>query len=844
MTLPRVREGLTIQPISPTEYVVKRADSREYFSIGPQEACLLEMLNGQHGFDDIQATFEFHFQSTLSEADLREFIAAVEPLGLFRPTAKTSAKSSTSTSRSTSSESDVSELASESTIVEAANNATELRSKDRSKKENADKEPAVKKKKTSLRDQSLFYFRVPLCDPDVFLGKLVKVIPFVWTRGFLFVAACLILAALSITISSSRQLAAGVSDIQGLGDAICFIVVIVVCTSMHETAHGATLKHFGGEVHDSGLMLMFFTPCMYCNVSDAWLLPDKWKRLAITAAGAICDLCVWALAVFVWRVTVPGVLVNKLALFTMAMCGARSLMNFNPLLRLDGYYLLSDWLSIPNLRPRAMDYWMGHMRWFLWGAARPPWVPENRILLIYGFVCWAFALTFLNVIFVQFFEYMGGQFGLTGLVLVCLLLSFACRRVFKGLFESELSIMLKTRHGRTTIWAVGILAALALLFFVPVRSTTSGDFEVRPGNIVQVHVPVGGVVEQIFVEDGCVVEEGQTIAELKSTSLESDIIKTEDVVREVEANLRRLKAGARPEELEAATDRVRRLTEWYELGAEELQQAKLAHEQELLVQDHRIREITAELENARQDIVHSENLYRQGALAGAQLRQQRLQVLQIESKLAQTQASMTAAKATGVKSKQAEISRRAQELADAKDRLELLQAGSRPEEIAAEEARLERASHELAFQKSRLEKLKLVAPTSGIFSAPRLKERIGLAVLQDSLFCTIEKPETSRVEIAVSEDEAALLKPGQPVTLKARAIPFETFEATVEGISPVALKGTTGENTVLVHCQIQNPDGRLKSGMTGFGRVTRGWNTIGVMLITKGIRYLRTEFWW
>jgi HlyD family secretion protein len=341
-----------------------------------------------------------------------------------------------------------------------------------------------------------------------------------------------------------------------------------------------------------------------------------------------------------------------------------------------------------------------------------------------------------------------------------------------------------------------------------------------------------------------VVEEGQTIAELKSSSLESDIIETEDTVREVEANLRRLKAGARPWELEAAKDRVRRLTEWYELGADELQQARLAHEQELLVQDHRIREITAELENARQDIEHSENLYRQGALAGAQLRQQRLQLLQIESRLAQTQASMTASKATGVKSKEAAISLRAQEMADAKDRLQILQAGSRPEEIAAKEARLERAAHELAFQRSRLDKLTLVAPTSGIFSAPRLKERIGLAVLQDSLFCTIEKPETSRFEIAVKEDEAALLKPGQPATLKARAIPFEAFKATVEGISPVALKGTTGEYSVTVHCQIQNPDGRLESGMTGFGRVTRGWNTIGMMLLTKGIRYLRTEFWW
>lgn len=106
-------------------------------------------------------------------------------------------------------------------------------------------------------------------------------------------------------------------------------------------------------------------------------------------------------------------------------------------------------------------------------------------------------------------------------------------------------------------------------------------------------------------------------------------------------------------------------------------------------------------------------------------------------------------------------------------------------------------------------------------------------------------PETSRVEISVSEDEAAYLKAGQAVTLKARAIPFETFEAKVEGISATAIRTTTvGHKVVLVHCQIENADGRLKSGMTGFGRISRGWNTIGTFISTRGVRYLRTEFWW
>lgn len=811
-SLPSVRNDLTIQAISDAEYVVKRAASREYFSVGPQEAFLLSHFDGSYSADEICTAFRQHFGTPLSDSDLDEFIAAVRPMGLFADPDTSDGSQSTP----------------------SASSGSESRSS-----------PKPSPKKTILQDQSLLYFRIPLFDPDESLGKLVRLVPFLWTKGFLLVAGLMVIGALSITISSGTQLAAGVASMNTWGDAICFLMVVIICASVHEAAHGATLKHFGGEVHDSGILMMFFTPCMYCNVSDAWLLSDKWKRLAITAAGGISDLCLWALGVFAWRLTVIGSPLNQLALSVVTMCGARSLLNFNPLLRLDGYYLLSDWLSIPNLRTRSMDHWMGTLRWLLWGATPPPAIQNHRVLLLYGLICWSFALTFLNIIFVRFFEYMGGQFGIIGLLFVGLLLTFACRRVFHGLFESELLIMLKSRPGRTTLWGIALAVSLLLLFAFPVRSTTGGDFEVRPGSVVQIHAPVGGIISQIHVEDGSVVQEGQLIAELTSSTLESEILKTQDLLTEIEANLKRLKSGTRREEIDAATDRVRRLTEWYDLGAEELRQAKLAHEQDLLVQEHRVREFTAELNNARQDLQHSEYLYRQGALAGAQLRQQRLEIMQVESRLAQVQAALSGARAMGVRAKEAEISRRAQELADATSRLQLLQAGSRPEEIAAEEARRERASHELAFQKSRFEKLKIVASTSGIFSAPRLKERLGMAVAADSLFGTIEKPETSRVEIAVSEDEAMHLRAGQPVSLKARAIPFETFEATVESISPSAQKQVaTGQNSVIVHCQIRNPDGRLKPGMTGFGKVISGKNTMGMILLTRGIRYFRTEFWW
>ena len=830
-SLPCVRNGLTIRAVSANEYVVKRSDRREYFSIGPQEACLLELLDGTNSAEKIRFAFESKFNEPLTEDDLQEFIQAIEPMGLLQDQAGPQSR--------TGADCGSPWQASEVTIASRVDHDS-----DSSASTDASRQKKTLKKRL-LNGQSWVFFRIPLFNPDALLAGLVRWVPFVWTKGFLFLASLTMVSAFCVMVSSSHLLSAGIPTSPGIVDAVLFLMVMLACTTCHEIAHGATLKHYGGEVPEIGLLFMFFTPCMYCNVSDAWLIPDKWKRLAITAAGGICDLCLWAAAVFVWRVTVIGSSVNYFAFMVLTICGGRSLLNINPLLRLDGYYLLSDWLSIPNLRPRAMDYWMSHMRWMLWGSAKPPSLPDGRKLLIYGLMCWVFAIIFLDLIFLQFFEYMGGQFGITGLLFVCLLIAFGFRRVFKGFFTSELGTMLKTRPGRTSIWAVGLLSIAGMLFLVPVKSTTSGEFEVRPGSVIQLHVPVTGIVQKVFAEDGTMVERGQLLAVLKSPDLEASVIKTEDLLREVEANLARLKAGTRPEEITAQKERVRRSQEWYEAGLAELQQFKAAHDQEMLIQQHRVTEIKAELENAKQELVNSENLYRQGALAGAQLRSEKLQLLQLESRLAQTNAAITAAEAIGVRAREAEVTSRLQSLEQEKDRLLLLEAGSRPEDVAAEEARHERVQHELEFLLTQRGKLELRAPADGMFVAPRLGERLGLVAMQDTLFGTVEQPGSSRVEISVSEDDAAHVKPGQPVTLKARAIPFETFEAVVEGISATATKtDAMGQNFVVVHCQIKDPDGRLKSGMTGFGRILRGWNSIGMILLTKGIRYLRTEFWW
>lgn len=836
LKIPRLRDDLTIQAISQTEYVIKRRDSREYFSVGAAEAWFIQQLQDQRSFAEIAKGYREKFEDTLTESDFSEFLGALDDMGLIQkaPARNTGTAGAVRSSGKATTAAAVTATPSAGTVPAKSEPVSDIGA--------ATKTPRTK---WWPGGQSALFFRLPLFDPDQFLGRLVRVVPFLWTRAFLVLTAIVVVAAFCVMTSRASELALGLPATPGWRDAILFIAVMIACTSAHEIAHGATLKRFGGEVHDTGLLFMFFMPCMYCNVSDAWLLPDKWKRLLITAAGGLCDLWGWALGVFCWRITQPGTDINHVAFFALTICGGRSLLNFNPLLRLDGYYLLSDWLSIPNLRTRSLDYWMAHMRWFLWGAERPPSVPERRIFLIYGFMCWVFAIIFLDIVFLQFAGYFGGQFGVTGLILISLILAYALRRVFQGFFSSEFAVMLKSRPNRRSVWAAGILALTILLFLVPVKFTASGKFEVRPGGVVQLHVPVSGTLQNILVDDGSLVEKGQVVAELRSSSLDSDIVRTEDLLREVQASLQRLRAGTRPEELTAQQERVRRAREWHELGVSELKEFRAAWEQEQLIQQHRIREVMAELDNAREELKHSEQLYQLGALAGAQLRTERLQIVQLESRLSQAQAAANALQVVGISNRETEVASRAQDLEQEEDRLKLMKAGTRPEDIQAEEARLERIQHDLAYLRSQKEKLVLRAPAAGLFASPRLRERMGTSVPQDSIFATIELPGTSHVEISVSEDDAAGVKPGQTVSLKARALPFETFEATVKSLSATAAKtDALGQNYVTVHCDIRDPDGRLKSGMSGFGRILRGWNSIGGILITRGMAYLRTEFWW
>lgn len=405
--------------------------------------------------------------------------------------------------------------------------------------------------------------------------------------------------------------------------------------------------------------------------------------------------------------------------------------------------------------------------------------------------------------------------------------------------------MLKSRPKRTLVWGLGLVGLPLVLCLIPIGRTASGQFAIRPETRVEVHNEVEGFIKSIYVNEGDSVTEGQVIAELVSPNLESGIVRKHAEIRESQANLARLQMGPRPEAVAEHRERVRRAEVWVEHATEELSRAKVALEQELLRLDLEIQQKQTEITFTAESLKRSYRLYEQGALSGEQYRAEWKQYSLLQAQHQQSVSLKNSRQMQGIREAEANLTKREQELAAARAELVLLEAGSRQEDIDAEIARLARLKEELAFLESEQSKLIITAPQAGVVATPRLQERIGQLAIKGGLMLVLEDVSQVRVEIIVPEEDIPGLKCEQKVRLKARSLPFDTVVATVDKIAPIADKKPEEQHSsVTVYCHVENPDGQLRSGMTGFAKIYRDSKPIALVLATNVLKYLRTEFWW
>ncbi len=677
---------------------------------------------------------------------------------------------------------------------------------------------------------SLLAIKIWAVNPDRLLARLEKDFGRIFFGpGFQAVAWTSIFAGVILSIVNWEELYFSWPRLFNLYSIPLILAVGFAVMSLHELAHGLTLKHFGGKVEEMGLLFLYFIPALYCNVSDAWLLRKR-ERMLVTFAGGFLQLVLWSWAVILWRLMAPETIGSRICLITIAFSGILTLFNFNPLIRLDGYYLLSDYLEIPNLRQKAFRYLKGafDVRTLLGRrAAASSGRRETRIFAVYGFSAFLFSAGLLWIVLSRVGSWMVTRYQTWGI----LLFSALCILMLPvGGNKDEQAPVHKHKSGveiRIKKFPYFFLVVLLLVAagFLPWELKVSGEFTILPNSEVTINPQVSGTLQTIYVDEGDLVQKGEVLAEIQNLELSNAYEETRGELASSQAKLRLLQAGVRPEEIALAQKVVAtRQTELKNVPRE--QERKRLKDTEA--------KRNAELQNARINYERSKALLSQGLIARSEFDRDETAYQVSQKQLAEATGELK------VLEEQIERDRqlKTKELEQAQSQLNILLAGSRKEEIQAMEALVVKLQDKLQSLGLQLEQLKVRSLIVGQVATPYLKNKIGEYIDKGSLFCRIVDVTKVNVDMPVPEKEIADVALGYRIVLRVRTFPARQFEARVVSISPVAIKGSQ-----VIRGELANQDGALKAGMTGVGKVMCGKRMILNLVTRRFIRWLRTEFW-
>ena len=399
--------------------------------------------------------------------------------------------------------------------------------------------PLAKRKNKELRQKllgllsSLVSLRLPGFDPESLLNWLYPKFRWFYSAWFTFIVFAVCLAAGGLVLSKFTEFYSRLPDFQSFFafDNILFMGAILIFTkTIHEFGHGLTCKHFGGECHEIGFMFLVLMPAMYCNTSDSWILPNKWHRIAIGAAGMYVEVFMAAICTFVWWYTHPG-WIHYLCLNVMFLSSVSTIIfNINPLLRYDGYYMLSDYLEIPNLAQKSKTSLLSKLRVSCLGMQ-----PTNARLLpqrnleafaiysvasfVYKWVIMIFIFWFISTVFEPLGLAAVGHFvigvSLIGMVVVPMW------KMFK--FFSYPGRMREVKKVRFVITSLVLLGSIAALCLIKFPHFVGANFVLQPLDPQRVVVTQAGVLSKVFVKPGDLVVVGDDIAELENLEIELEL---------------------------------------------------------------------------------------------------------------------------------------------------------------------------------------------------------------------------------------------------------------------------------------------------------------------------------
>lgn len=453
-------------------YLIQDHSSGRFHRFTEDAYAVVSLLDGRHSLDDIWTLMVRRYgEGVMRQDDIVQLIAK-----LYRADAL---------------------------VMDAPPNTAEL----------FDRATRTRGKMRMMRWRSPLSIRVPLLDPGAFLDRTVRFVrPLFSPFGALLWLATVISAVVLAGIHWEALTDNVVDRVLGSGNLLILLLTFPLVKVFHEFGHAYATRAMGGEVHEMGVIFLVLMPVPYCEASSASAFSERHKRVVVGAAGMIVELFIASLAMWIWAGAEPG-LVRAVAFNVMIIAGISTLLfNGNPLIRFDGYYILSDLVEIPNLAVRSNQYFGYLIQRYLFGVKGQdsPASGPGEARWLFGYAVGSFFYRiFLTIVIVLF---LAEKFFVIGILLAAwAFVLMAVLPLWRQLMFLVKNPRLRGSRARAIAVSAAAVAGLAWLAMLPLPLATLVEGVVWVPESARVRMQTEGFVDRVAVADGQRVNAGQVL---------------------------------------------------------------------------------------------------------------------------------------------------------------------------------------------------------------------------------------------------------------------------------------------------------------------------------------------
>lgn len=371
------------------------------------------------------------------------------------------------------------------------------------------------------------FFQIPLVRPDRFLRATLPFVEWVFSKSVAWVIVLIGVAGVYLVSRQWGMFTATFLHFFTPRGLALYALSLAFVKVFHELGHAYTATRYGCRVPTLGIAFMVMVPMLYSDTSDAWKLTSRRQRAAIGAAGMIVECALAALAIFAWNFLDDGVARSLVFIVATTSLMVGAAINLSPFMRFDGYYVLSDWLGIPNLQDRAFAFGRWQLRRFLFGLERPMPEPvaaaQRRFLVCFAWGVWAYRFMLFLGIALMVYHYF---FKLLGLVLFAIEIGWFIVLPIVGELKIWWTLRGEIVERRRGWLSAGMLACVIALLFVPWSDRISLPAVLESTPHATIYAPVPGRIVELAVNEGRRVGAGDKLIVLESPALEKDMALT------------------------------------------------------------------------------------------------------------------------------------------------------------------------------------------------------------------------------------------------------------------------------------------------------------------------------